>query len=112
MHELSIACHVVEIAERSAREAGAGVINAIEVEIGRLAGVELESLTFCFEAARRDTLAAGAELVIHDLPGRGRCRGCGAETELEFIVAACAVCGAGLEIVQGRELRVRSLNVD
>lgn len=112
MHELSIACNVIEIAETRAREAGATVINTIEVEIGRLAGVEIGSLEFCFETARRDTLAAAADLVIHDLPGRGRCRDCGAESEIEFFVAVCADCGTGLEIVQGRELRVRTLNVD
>lgn len=111
MHEMSIACSIVDIAEEQARAAGAGRVNTVEVEVGRLAGVEVESLRFCWEAAR-DGLAAGAELVIHEIPGRGFCPRCGTECEVDFHVALCPGCEGGLRILQGRELRVRCLNVD
>ena len=111
MHEMSIACSIVDIAEEQARAAGAGVINAVEVDIGGLAGVETESLRFCWQAARRG-LAAAAELVINEIPGRGFCPRCEAESPVEFPVALCPACAGGLRILQGRELRVRALNVD
>ncbi len=113
MHEMSIVAGILDIAENQAREASASVINSIEIEVGQLAGVEISALEFCFDVARRDTLAATATLVIHQIPGRGRCPDCEREVAVDFFVAVCPACGESLvEITQGRELKVRSLNVD
>lgn len=112
MHEMTIAARILDIAAAEAAGAGAIAINRIEVDIGALAGVETEALEFCFRAARAGA-AAAAELVIHHLPGRGVCPGCGAEVAVEFFVAICPACGhAGVDITQGRELAVRCINVD
>jgi hydrogenase nickel incorporation protein HypA/HybF len=113
MHEMSIVAGILNIAEKEARSAGARVINAVEIEVGGLAGVEIPALEFCFEAARRGTLAATAKLVIHEIPGRGHCPECDRDVAVDFFMALCPDCGqALLEILQGKELRVRSLNVD
>jgi hydrogenase nickel incorporation protein HypA/HybF len=112
MHEMTLVAGILEIAEERAREAGAARINTVTVEIGRLAGVELPSLVFCFETARLGTLAAGAELVVREIPGRGRCPGCGDESVIDFYAALCPACGACLTVTGGRELRVVSLDVD
>ena len=113
MHEMSIVAGVLDIAEKEARAAGAMVINTVEIEVGRLAGVEIDSLEFCFEIARQGTLADGAELVIHDIPGRGHCPECDRDVEVDFFMAVCPECGQGMvDLRQGRELRVRAINVD
>ena len=114
MHEMSIAANILEIATRQATEAGARVINRIEIEVGRLAGVEITALEFCFETARKMTGATAAStLVIHPVAGRGRCPECRREFSVDFFVALCPKCGAGgVEILQGRELKVRCINVD
>lgn len=113
MHEMSIVAGILDIAEDQARSAAATVINTIEVEVGQLAGVEIPALEFCFDIARRDTMAANARLIIHEIPGRGHCPDCGREVAVDFFMAVCPACGQGLvEITQGRELKVRSLNVD
>ena len=112
MHEMSVAMSILDIADEQARAAGARVINRVELDLGGLAGIEVESLRFCFTAARRG-MAAEAELVINEIPGRARCAQCGTECMLEMPMALCPECGGlALEILQGRELRVRSLNVD
>ncbi|MCP4571376.1 MAG: hydrogenase maturation nickel metallochaperone HypA [bacterium] len=112
MHEMSIVMSILDMAADRARAADARVINAIEIEVGGLAGVELEPLRFCFQVARRD-IAPEAELIVHEIPGRGRCAGCGSEAAMDFAWAVCPDCGeVGLEVLQGRELRVRSLSVD
>jgi hydrogenase nickel incorporation protein HypA/HybF len=109
---MSIAMSILDIAHEQARAAGARVVNRIELDLGGLAGIEVESLRFCFAAARRG-MTAGAELAIHEIPGRARCADCAATCALEVPIALCPACGSlGLEILQGRELRVRSLNVD
>ena len=112
MHEMTLVAGILEIAEERAREAGAARINTVTVEIGRLAGVELSALVFCFETARLGTMAAGAELVVRELPGRGLCPACGAETDIDFYAALCPACDGCLQVVGGRELRVASLDVD
>ena len=114
MHEMSLVSGILDIAGREAAAAGAKVINAVEVEVGLLAGVEIDSLRFCFEVARQGTPgAADARLVIHEVPGRGACVKCGAESEVDDFVALCPGCGEGLmDITKGREMRVVSINVD
>ena len=113
MHEMSLALNIVRIAAERARAAGARRVNRVTVAVGALAGVETEALRFCFDAARREEpLTAGAELVLEDVPARGRCAACG-EVPLPMLVGCCPACGRpGLEIVSGRELAVRALNVD
>ena len=113
MHEMFIVAGVLDIAEQEARAVGARVINTVEIEVGRLAGVEIPALEFCFEAARCGTLAAEAALVIHEIPGLGHCPDCGRDVAVDFFMAVCPACGQGLvEILQGKELRVCSINVD
>jgi len=113
MHEMSLITSILDIAEKEARSAGAGVINSIELEVGDLAGVEVDSLMFCFETARRNTMAAEGELVVQSVPGRGRCPRCEKEVPVEgFAVATCPDCDIFVDVYQGRELRVQSINVD
>ncbi len=113
MHEMSIVTNILAIAEQQGREAGATAINRIEIEVGALAGVEIPSLEFCFSAAKAETMAAGAELVVHEIPGRGWCEGCQTQVPLDFFVAVCPQCGKSVtQVVQGRELKVRCINVD
>ena len=111
---MSLVTGILDIAGREAAAAGAQVIDAVEVEVGLLAGVEIDSLKFCFEVARQGTPgAADARLVIHEVPGHGTCVKCGASAEVDDFVALCAACGEGLmDITKGLEMRVVSINVD
>lgn len=113
MHEMTIVTNILKIVEDRARGARAGAVTAVELEVGELAGVEIDSLRFCFEAARRDTLAAGAELIIHRIAGLGRCPACAKETPLDYAVAVCPECGqARVDVIQGKELKVKCISVD
>jgi len=113
MHEMSIVSGILQIAGDEARAAGAAVIRAVEVEVGELAGVELEALRFCFAAARQGTDATrDAELVVHEIPGRGFCAACNRESALAYPAPVCTTCGALVNVTRGRELRVRSITVD
>jgi len=110
---MSIVTSILDIARERAAAAGATTITAVEIEVGTLAGVEIPALEFCFLAAREHSLGEQAELIIHEIPGLGRCPACAAESAMDFYAAVCPVCGkAALEVVQGRELRVRSIKVE
>lgn len=113
MHEMSIVTSILQIARDHADEAGAEVIEQIEIEVGSLAGIEIPSLEFCFQAARAQTVGEQAELVIHRIEGRGLCPACGRESAMDFYTAVCPACGDGvLQVLQGRELRVVSIRVE
>lgn len=113
MHEMSIAVSLIDLAAEEARKAGAEVINRLEVEVGALAGVEVSALTFCFASASQSTPCQGAELEIINTPGRGRCLACGKTSDVDSLLSVCPACGAmGLEILQGQQLRLRSLSID
>jgi hydrogenase nickel incorporation protein HypA/HybF len=113
MHELGITRSIVDIAERTARQQGAAVIRSVTVEIGDLSGVVAEAVEFCFEACCQGTLLEGAELIVVRIPGRARCRDCGAESAVDNFTFACPACdGFALERLQGEELNIRELEVD
>ena len=113
MHELSIALSIVELAEAEARKADAKTISKVELEIGSMAGVELEALKFCWDSAINGTMAQKAELIIHTIGGEARCLECGKDFPIEHFFAECPSCKSfRYEITKGKELRVSSLIVD
>lgn len=113
MHEMSLAVSIVALVSDKAQAAGAQKVTAIELEVGRLSGLMAEALAFCFEAAARNTLAEGAELLIREVDGRGSCLACGHSFAVNSLLAQCPQCGGyAVETVQGRELKVVSLTVD
>jgi hydrogenase nickel incorporation protein HypA/HybF len=113
LHEVGITRSMVEIAERTAREQGAVRVISLTVEIGELSGVVPEAVEFCFEACVRGSFIEGARLLIERIPGRGKCRECGTGTALDPYTFACPACGGyALEVLQGRELRIREMEID
>lgn len=113
MHELSIACNLVEIVEEAARTAGAARVTRVRLRLGDLAGVVEEALRFSFPVAAQGTLAEGAELAIERVPVRVMCRQCLAEQTLTPpFIFRCSACGASdLQFLQGRELQVESIEI-
>jgi len=113
VHELSLTQNLVEIATEHAQRAGATAIRSITLEVGDLSGAIPEALEFAFEVCRTGTLAAGANLIICRVPGRGGCAACAAEVEVAHLTAVCPVCGAlAFEVVAGLELRILELEID
>jgi len=114
MHELSIACNLVEIVEEAARAAGAARVTRVQLRLGDLAGVVEEALRFSFPVAAQGTLAEGAELAIERVPVRVVCRQCLTEQTLTPpFVFRCSACGAlDVQFLQGRELQVESIEIE
>ncbi len=107
MHELSIARSVVEIASRHAAERR---VERIELRVGHLRQVVPSALEFAFELLARETALEGAELQITDVPARGDCRACGAQTTMSAFPLQCSRCASlDLELISGEELLVDAL---
>lgn len=113
MHELSIACELVELVEKSARDAGADGVLTIRLRLGMLAGVEIEALRMGYLTAREATLLQDARLEIEETAVRGWCVQCGVQREpLDVQWLACPVCGSPLADLQGgREIEVISIEL-
>ena len=59
------------------------------------------------------TPVEGAELETEMVPATGRCRDCGAKSRLENFPLQCGTCGGfDLEVVEGEELYVESLEME
>ena len=112
MHELSVAMGIVKIAETETEKAGAREVEAIELEIGTLAGIEFEALDFVWPVAVKDTVLENAEKRVEVVQGKARCMDCDTVFEMTQFYDACPSCSSNLKaILQGKELRVKALEV-
>jgi hydrogenase nickel incorporation protein HypA/HybF len=110
MHELALAEAVVSIAERHAEGRR---IARVELAVGRLRQVVVDSLAFSFELVAMGTLVEGAELVVDEVPIVITCDGCGAETQVETFPLACRRCGSfEVQVRTGEEFHVVALELD
>jgi len=110
---MSIAMNIVDIACKEAQNDGATSITTIELDVGKLAGVMIDSLTFCYESVCKGTLAENSKLLINEIAGKGRCLKCNTEFEIESFMALCPKCESyEVEIKQGRELRLKAVSVN
>ncbi|NMW21930.1 MAG: hydrogenase maturation nickel metallochaperone HypA [Chlorobiaceae bacterium] len=113
MHEMSIALSIVEAVEAKAREEGAERISGIDLVIGKLAGIEPESLKFCFSAAAKGTLSEEALLAIQEPEGVGACGECGKLFPVSFYYAECPDCRSlRITIVSGEEFVIQSITIE
>ena len=113
MHELSLMAGMMGIIREEARSKGFAKVTRVGLGIGRFAGVEPEALRFAFGACTEGSVAEGAELVIEEIPARGRCLDCGQEAPIETYADRCPRCRGGQwRILSGKETRVQYLDVD
>ncbi|MCA9489531.1 MAG: hydrogenase maturation nickel metallochaperone HypA, partial [Myxococcales bacterium] len=109
MHELSITRNIVSIV---ADKAAGRPVKRVHLTIGKLSGIEIGAIEFCFPMIAEGTSVQGAELVIHQVDGRARCEGCGKDLPLEHLVGVCP-CERRelLSITAGEELLVQSMEL-
>ncbi|WP_020410521.1 hydrogenase maturation nickel metallochaperone HypA [Hahella ganghwensis] len=112
MHELSLAENIRDlIVERAATE-GFRKVEAVWLEVGALSCVEPDAMTFSFAAVMADTPAQDARLEIISVPGEGQCRQCRHRWQVRELYDCCPECGNfGMDVVQGKDVRVKSLAV-
>ncbi|MEV0384042.1 hydrogenase maturation nickel metallochaperone HypA [Nonomuraea sp. NPDC050643] len=109
MHELALAQAVVDtVAER----AGDARVTCVRLEIGKLSGVVVDSIMFCFDLVAEGTPVHGAELEITEPGGRCRCRGCAVEFGCDDPIVLCPGCGgADVAVLSGRQMLITSVEV-
>ncbi|MFP3980328.1 MAG: hydrogenase maturation nickel metallochaperone HypA [Desulfobacterales bacterium] len=114
MHEMGIALQVIDIATAAIPPEMRGCrVERVNLRIGKLSAVVVDSLNFCLEIATRDTPLAEAVFSIEEIPVVAQCRECGHEWQVARAVFKCPQCGSGnLEMISGRELDVVSIDIE
>lgn len=109
MHELSIACSIVDLVA----EAAAGRrVHRVTLEIGRLSGVSPDALAFCFPEAAIGTEARDATLEIREIDGVARCEACGEEFLTPSLLTTCSCGSLTFRRVRGDELNIKSIEIE
>lgn len=112
MHEMSLAEGVLQLIEDASRRQSFARVSTVWLEIGQLAGVEVEAMRFCFDAVTRGSMAEGAQLEVIATPGSGWCMQCSATVALSEVFGACPRCGTHqVQVTGGTEMRVKELEV-
>ncbi len=108
MHELALAAEVLAIVTEAS---GGARVRRVVLEIGTLSAVLPDAVRFCFELAAEDTVADGARLDIVQTPGRGRCRGCGAEVAMSGPLERCGCGQSDLDWLAGQHVTIKEVEV-
>ncbi|HQR94273.1 MAG: hydrogenase expression protein [Bacteroidetes bacterium 24-39-8] len=110
MHELSIVMGIVDLATNQALLNGANSIEEIELEIGCLSGVEMDSFEFAWKQGIRNSMLENSIRHIHRPEGKALCGDCNTVFHMQQLFDACPNCnGHLLSIIRGKELKVKSL---
>jgi hydrogenase nickel incorporation protein HypA/HybF len=114
MHELSIVEALIEQVQREVRRSGQqGRVLGLALSIGRLSGVNCDSIRFAFEVLSPGTLVEGARVGIREPKAVCSCQNCHARTELDELVAECPRCHSGeIRIEGGRDLLLETIDVE
>jgi hydrogenase nickel incorporation protein HypA/HybF len=113
MHELSIVTSIIKTAENEVDNISGGKILEIHLEIGKLSGVEMQSLLFVWELSVRGTVLDESKLTIVEPDGKARCAECETVYRLEKIFDSCPKCDSPFKnIVSGKELKIKKLLIN
>lgn len=109
MHELSIACSIVEVVADAAK---GRKVHRVTVEIGELSGVMADSIALWFPEVARGTEVEDARLEIRQIAAVACCEACGAEFPTPSLLTPCPCGSFRCKRLQGEELSVKSIELE
>lgn len=113
MHEMSLTEGVLQILQENAKNKGFARVKTVWLEIGEMAGIEVEAIRFCFDVVMKDTLADQAKLEIIHVPGQAWCTRCEKPVTVQHRFDPCPDCGSfQLQVTGGDQMQVKELEVE
>ena len=113
MHELSLACSVVELVGKELALHGGGSVRFIEITIGDLSGVDNDAFLFSLNMVLERSAFAGARVMVDRVKPLAVCGVCGKSFSPVSLYASCPKCGSyKTRLVSGQEFRLTSLIVE
>ena len=105
--------NILNIVEENARNLKAKIVHEIEMDIGELSGIDYDALEFAMLHTHKNELLENAKLVINKIPAKAKCKSCKHEFVINDFYTACPKCNTfDHEILQGEELKVKSIKID
>ena len=112
MHEMSLCESILHTLEQQAQPNGYCQVTAVWLEIGALAGVEIDAMRFCFDAVMQGSLAENARLEIIAVPGQAWCANCNQTVSVAQRYDDCPQFGYyPVQITDGDQMRIKQLEV-
>ncbi|MGO8990303.1 MAG: hydrogenase maturation nickel metallochaperone HypA [bacterium] len=119
MHEFSISNEIVRNVLDTAKKNNGQKVLSIQLEIGELALLNVEQVTFWIHELFKGTIAEGAKVKVKTIKARIRCESCGykggmnldqKEPFQHFIPYACPTCSSfQIKVEKGRECTLRRI---
>jgi hydrogenase nickel incorporation protein HypA/HybF len=113
MHELSIVQNIIEIVASEMERLEAKRVAEVHLEIGKLSGVEYELIEFALKNLSRGSVIESSNILIDKPEGEAMCKQCGNIFTLEDFIGCCDRCSSfDLNIIKGKELRIKSISIE
>lgn len=121
MHEATIAQFILEKSKQISAgetakllEAGGFVIASVSIRVGEFRNVDLDSLTFAFDALKKDDpLTQNTSLEIEFIAVAALCKNSHRYSPCAELFFACPECSQGMEtLIQGKELEITCVKIE
>jgi len=113
MHEISLMQNLLRTVGDAASKQGDFPVTEIHLRIGRMAGLNGDSLKFAFDILAKGTISENAVLLIEDVPFNVHCPDCDNDFNPDDFTLRCPTCGGtSIEIKSGREMEIDYILVE
>jgi hydrogenase nickel incorporation protein HypA/HybF len=110
MHELTVVSNIFKIILESAENNNLNKISKISLKVGRQRHLAPDLMKFAFESVSKNTIAAGAVMIIEKIDIKMECRTCGFNFIVKNNTYLCIKCGsASLKTLSGQDLLIESI---
>jgi hydrogenase nickel incorporation protein HypA/HybF len=119
MHEFSISSEIVRTVLNSAKEKKVKRVLSVQLEIGEMALLNVEQVTFWVRGLFKGTVAEGAKVKVKVIKARIQCASCGYRGGISsdkkdpfqhFIPYSCPQCSSfEIKVGKGRECTVKRI---
>ena len=111
MHELGIVFHIIRTVEDACRDNAILRVSSVTLQLGEVSGVVPHYLEDAWRwASNKNSLVAGAELKVEEIPAVTYCEDCKKTYETVKHGKTCPYCGsARTYLVQGQEVMAKQI---
>ena len=121
MHELSISSEIVQNVLDTAKTNDGKKVVSVQLEIGELALLNVEQVTFWIHELFKGSVAEGAKIKVKTIKARIQCESCGYKGGMNLdrqdslrhvILYSCPKCSSfQIKVERGRECTLRRIQV-
>ena len=120
MHELSMAQGIFKTVMDTATENNAESVTKVVVEVGHLAMINPEQLSFLLDVIKEDSIAEDAEFIIEEIPVEIECKECDYHGEVDIDgldhyapIIRCPKCDTpSITVLNGRDIIVKKIMIE